>query len=75
MDKKTQQIIIIAGVAFAGWYFWNKRKNSSSFVGGARNVAVGGCVAPKCKCYYKDGRPFTAGGQQMCGEHCCSGGI
>ena len=28
------------------------------------------------KCYYKkDVRVVTAGGQTMCAEHCCSGGI
>ena len=28
MDKKTQQIIIIAGIAVAGYYFWKRSQNS-----------------------------------------------
>tara|TARA_R110002020_G_scaffold185953_7_gene383851 strand:- start:514 stop:741 length:228 start_codon:yes stop_codon:yes gene_type:complete len=75
MDKKTQQILLLAGVGIIAYMLWKKREETSEFVGGARKLSVGGCVSPKCKCYYKDGRPFTAGGQQMCAEHCCSGGI
>lgn len=75
MDKKTQKLLLIAGVGIVAYMCWKNRKSTSSFVGGSRRVAVAGCVSPKCKCYYKDGRPFTAGGQQMCAEHCCSGSV
>ncbi len=78
--KKAVQIAIGLGVLFATvWVVgkaWKKSQNFSGATGSARNVAAGGCVSPKCRCYYKeDGRTVTAGGQTMCAEHCCSGGI
>jgi len=81
MKLPKSEYVLLAAIGVVAYILWKRNQENSSFdaynyaSGGARNVAAGGCVSPKCKCYYKDGRPFTAGGQTMCAEHCCSGGI
>ena len=82
MKLPKSEYVLLAAIGVVAYILWKRNQENSSFdaynyaSGGARNVAAGGCVSPKCRCYYKeDGRTVTAGGQTMCAEHCCSGGI
>ena len=75
MDKKTQQILLFAGVGILAYMWWKKR-NGSSF--DAYNYAVGGekKAAPfRCPCECKGQLMGVA--EKCCGEgnrEICSNG-
>ena len=39
MDKKTQQILIVAGIAIVGWYLWKRQQDEAEEMESFSNIS------------------------------------